>query len=633
MTVSNLNVSVTHRGDGIATSFPYTFRIPDPAYVVVELQDYATGLIVDTLTAGEYSITGTTVDNYSGGSVTYNPGTPLSSDYNIVIRRELPLTQTLDLLNQGGFYPESLEYQLDRQVMQIQQLKAELDAFDVNADEFGIVGDGVTDDTARLQAACDTISLRGGGALFLGEASKTILISDTIVLGSNIELTGRATVKADAANWSGGALSPMFKNDNYDAVSIADEGIAFTGLTIDGDNYTTGGGNHAIRLRMVRKVRCRDVTFVNVENGTAFLACEDTWTDACTARNIANCGFDHWDGSRGVKVTDCLVEDVAAQGIQFTGTGTAAEDRDSEDFVCTGCTVRRATSGGNSASGILVNANDAGSRIGRVRIAHNYVADSDIAYAMTGDGAIGSFVGNIAEGCSNTAFLTAANGDGYPNQISLVGHIAIDCATLVEGVIRIGGGSGHSVEGCIVKGPASYLYAVSMDGADDWTVNGGNLSAGSSGTVKIGAATAYKIDGCEFGVWTPELRFGGLTTGIAYTRRSGIYIKQGQHVRVIGELLLSSSGSATGVASIGGLPFPGIQFGTGPQNQASGIVAAYDAMVGLAGQGYPLGIITALSELYLYIYSSVTTGNLQHSYFSNTSRLRFEASYIVAAGK
>ena len=125
MTVSNLNTSVVHRGDGVTTSFPYTFRIPDPSYVVVQLQNYATGVITATLTSGQYSITGATPYN-TGGNVVYNPGTPLSADYNIIIRRVLPLTQTLALNNQGGFFPETLEFQLDRIEMQIQQLNEQI---------------------------------------------------------------------------------------------------------------------------------------------------------------------------------------------------------------------------------------------------------------------------------------------------------------------------------------------------------------------------------------------------------------------------------------------------------------------------------------------------------------------------
>ena len=299
MTVSNLNTSVVHRGDGVTTSFPYTFRIPDPSYAVVQLQNYATGVITATLTSGQYSITGATPYN-TGGNVVYNPGTPLSADYNIIIRRVLPLTQTLDLNNQGGFFPETLEFQLDRIEMQIQQLNEQI------------------------------------------------------------------------------ARSPKL------------------------------GVNTAVP------------------------------TDVIPAANKV-LGFDS---------------------------------------------------------------------------------------------------GGVFGAYSNVDFAE------------------------------------------------------------------------------------------EYGTWTPELRFGGASTGITYTRQQGIYLAQGRRVSGVFEMLLSSKGSATGVSSIAGLPYPGISWGTGPQYQSAGVIAAYD---GMASLGYPPAMINVLSELYLYIYSATTTGNMQDTNFTNTSRLRGYFSYIKAA--
>ena len=56
-------------------------------------------------------------------------------------------------------------------------------------------------------------------------------------------------------------------------------------------------------------------------------------------------------------------------------------------------------------------------------------------------------------------------------------------------------------------------------------------------------------------------------------------------------------------------------------------MASYDGMTGL---GYPPALLNVLGELYLYIYSATTTGNMQSGNFTNTSRLRFEAAYVAA---
>lgn len=59
----------------------------------------------------------------------------------------------------------------------------------------------------------------------------------------------------------------------------------------------------------------------------------------------------------------------------------------------------------------------------------------------------------------------------------------------------------------------------------------------------------------ETGTWTPELQFGGASTGITYAIRSGIYTRIGNVVLWQFDIGLSSKGSATGDATIAGLPF------------------------------------------------------------------------------
>lgn len=123
MTVETPSNTVIHRGNGIATQFPYTFKIPQDDFVNVVLQDFASGAVIQTLTPGSYIITGVGWGLTGGGYVEYPlSGDPLDDTVNLVIQRIVPYTQGLDLQNQGGFYPESLENQLDLLEMQIQQL-------------------------------------------------------------------------------------------------------------------------------------------------------------------------------------------------------------------------------------------------------------------------------------------------------------------------------------------------------------------------------------------------------------------------------------------------------------------------------------------------------------------------------
>ena len=108
-----------YTGNGITTTFPYTFRIfqkSDLVVQVVDLDGNISILVLDT----DYTVTG--AGGYTGGNVILS--TPLSSGYQISISRELPVTQETDLRNQGKFFAEVHEDAFDKLTMLIQQVRS-----------------------------------------------------------------------------------------------------------------------------------------------------------------------------------------------------------------------------------------------------------------------------------------------------------------------------------------------------------------------------------------------------------------------------------------------------------------------------------------------------------------------------
>src|SRR5213595_3061911 len=117
MTVSTQSTLIAYLGDDVAVSFPFTFPVYDENHIQVYKQDVITKVLT-TVATSAYSVTG--IGDENGGTVTLT--TPPTSDTRVLISRRLPYTQDLDINNQGGYYPQNVEVELDLLAMQIQQL-------------------------------------------------------------------------------------------------------------------------------------------------------------------------------------------------------------------------------------------------------------------------------------------------------------------------------------------------------------------------------------------------------------------------------------------------------------------------------------------------------------------------------
>ncbi|MEG6305262.1 hypothetical protein UXP06_11790 [Enterobacter ludwigii] len=116
MTVSTVVDHNDYIGNGVTTSFPYTFRIfkkADLTVSVIDLSENITVLALDT----DYTVTN--AGGYNGGSVVLTA--PLTNGWQISIARELEPTQETDLRNQGKFFAEVHEDAFDKLTMLIQQ--------------------------------------------------------------------------------------------------------------------------------------------------------------------------------------------------------------------------------------------------------------------------------------------------------------------------------------------------------------------------------------------------------------------------------------------------------------------------------------------------------------------------------
>ena len=121
MTVSSSTNKVSYSGNGSLTTFAYSFKIFDQGDLTVILRAADGTETTQTITT-HYTVSG--VGSASGGNVVF--GTAPASGVTVVIIREQPLTQGLDLVANDPFPAESLEEALDKLTFMSQKHEEEL---------------------------------------------------------------------------------------------------------------------------------------------------------------------------------------------------------------------------------------------------------------------------------------------------------------------------------------------------------------------------------------------------------------------------------------------------------------------------------------------------------------------------
>jgi hypothetical protein len=141
-----------------------------------------------------------------------------------------------------------------------------------------------------------------------------------------------------------------------------------------------------------------------------------------------------------------------------------------------------------------------------------------------------------------------------------------------------------------------------------------NWGAGSR-TISCVGVSPYRA------AWTPAVTFGGGSTGITYTSRIGYYRKVGSLIHFSCFVNMSSKGSSTGTALIGGLPTPS----TSPAEYWACAVRP-EVMDGTVNSMQALVIYgTTAIELTMFSGGAVTT--LTDAHFSNTSKFTITGWY------
>ena len=166
------------------TLFPYTYPIFDQGDLIVQHTVALTGITTTLTITSDYTVSG--VGAQGGGDVTLIAGAAVND--TITIERDVPIERSTDFVNGGEFRAESINEELDNQVLMMQQnerdigrafrlqsedtstdllmplkddRKGKFQAYDANGDPIAASGTG-TDSALRTDLAA------GGGAGLVG---------------------------------------------------------------------------------------------------------------------------------------------------------------------------------------------------------------------------------------------------------------------------------------------------------------------------------------------------------------------------------------------------------------------------------------------------------------------------------
>lgn len=452
----------------------------------------------------------------------------------------------------------------------------------VSVKDYGAVGDGVTDDTAAIQAAINAVDAAGGGTVYV--PSGTYKCSSTIAMKAKVTLKGEG-LAASILVWAtlGDGLAATYPINSSTAAwnQVKDVQLKCTNMANTGAAYVDVGGTYVY----LENLYCNGFKY-----GVIFDQTELAEINICNFGNqlfagvwLVN-GSAHTPGASGV-----FTNRIAICASQFNEGNTVYGIVDDGGYSRT---IEK-----NNFNAGYIQIRSAGTQV--LNIANNYFEGSAsfaIDFRNTTVAGIGCG-SNIATCVQSNLFVPLST------------NTVINAAVISDLNVMNNDFASASAPVKIALGTVGSFY------------ESNNINAG--GGALTGGSPSWQFRTKDTGPFTPVVAFSGASVGVAYATQSGSYTRVGNVVTFSVNITLTSKGSSVGTLQVTGLPYTSAAL-----NQI--INAPYISNV-IGGVANAVGNISASGSVLTFFNAQVNaTDVLKDTNVSGNTTINITGSYLAA---